>query len=225
MTGILLSIDPKHYTYRNWQPCQKEQHEQTKPLKRFSCSLCLYLFVFFKADEDNSLSFYPLLCLLARATVTAHLSQLFQLKCRRSRFLYGYYSVSRQRQTCMRAAWGCSFASQICRQKWKWNFEHWFVDIICLSHGSCSLNGMWRVMSCGDWHMTVTEWHMTDLTFFQAKNTVNIVDGCCFCTQISYKQQADDTRDVSCSSIISSSNLRQTFEMSQKKKNKRKCKY
>lgn len=93
MTGILLSIDPKHYTYRNWQPCQKEQHEQTKPLKRFSCSLCLYLFVFFKADEDNSLSFYPLLCLLARATVTAHLSQLFQLKCRRSRFLYGYYSV------------------------------------------------------------------------------------------------------------------------------------
>lgn len=133
--------------------------------------------------------------------------------------------LSRQRQTCMRAAWGCSFASQICRQKWKRNFEHWFVDIICLSHGSCSLNGMWRVMSCGDWHMTVTEWHMTDLTFFQAKNTVNIVDGCCFCTQISYKQQADDTRDVSCSSIISSSNLRQTFEMSQKKKNKRKCKY
>lgn len=77
MTGILLSIDPKHYTYRNWQPRQKEQHEQTKALKRFSYSLCLYLFVFFKADEDDSLSFLPLLRLLAQTTVTAHLSQLF----------------------------------------------------------------------------------------------------------------------------------------------------
>lgn len=79
---------------------------------------------------------------------------------------------------------------------------------------------------CGEWCLAeIDTWLWQNDTwriwlFFQAKNTVNIVDGCCFCTQISYKQQADDTRDVSCSSIISSSNLRQTFEMSQKRKTK-----